>query len=48
MRRGRLGGEEEGGGAWECSAMMRAAKSRPRDSLDAETNPRTTGVDEML
>jgi len=35
MRRGRGGGEQKTGGAWQCAAMLRAEESKPCDSTDA-------------
>jgi hypothetical protein len=47
MRRGGVAGEEDTGGAWECSAIMRAENSIPLDSWNVRTNPRVTDENEM-
>lgn len=35
MRRGRVAGAQETGGAWQCAAMLRPERSKPLDSEDA-------------
>jgi len=47
MRKGRVAGEPKSGGAWECSAIIRAEDSGLWDSLNARTTPSATGENEM-
>jgi hypothetical protein len=41
IRRGRGAVEKNSGGAWECSAIVRADESAPRESLKAVTTADT-------
>ena len=43
MRRGRRAVEWKAGGAWECSVMVRAEESTPRDSPNDDNTATTTG-----
>jgi hypothetical protein len=43
MRRGREAGGEKMGGAWHCAARLRAEKSEPTDSSEADATANTTG-----
>jgi hypothetical protein len=42
-----VAGEEDIGGAWECSAIIRVEGSMPLDSLNTRTTLRATGENEM-
>jgi hypothetical protein len=47
MRRGRMAGEQEVGGAWEYAAIMRAEDSMLLDSSKVHSTPRATGEKEI-
>lgn len=43
MRRARMGGEQESGGAWECSAIMRSESSMRHGTFNGVGSAKTTG-----